>query len=86
MLLMVRVRSGSGPPDAVWLRGKEQATRLEFAGGLSAKILPGLSLYAQAGYQIAVNGETGVSCSSVALLPRSKTSSCGMRAATAFLS
>jgi hypothetical protein len=28
----------------------EQATRLEFAGGLSARILPGLSLYAQAGY------------------------------------
>ena len=27
----------------------EKATRLEFAGGLSAKILPGLSLYAQAG-------------------------------------
>lgn len=37
----------------------EQATRLEFAGGLSAKILPGLSLYAQAGYQFAVNGTDG---------------------------
>jgi outer membrane autotransporter protein len=36
----------------------EQATRLEFAAGLSAKILPGLSLYAQAGYQIAVSGST----------------------------
>jgi outer membrane autotransporter protein len=36
----------------------EQATRLEFAGGLSAKIRPGLSLYAQAGYQIAVSGST----------------------------
>ena len=31
----------------------EHATRLEFAGGLSAKLLPGLSLYAQAGYQLA---------------------------------
>ena len=29
----------------------EEATRLEFAGGLSAKLLPNLSLYAQAGYQ-----------------------------------
>ena len=37
----------------------EQATRLEFAGGLSAKILPGLSLYGQAGYQFAVNGTDG---------------------------
>jgi outer membrane autotransporter protein len=37
----------------------EQATRLEFAGGLSAKILPGLSLYAQAGYQFAVSGTDG---------------------------
>jgi outer membrane autotransporter protein len=36
----------------------EQATRLEFAGGHSAKILPGLSLYAQAGYQSAVSGNT----------------------------
>ena len=44
-------------PDAVLLA--EQATRLEFAGGLSAKILPGLSLYAQAGYQIAVSGTDG---------------------------
>jgi outer membrane autotransporter protein len=35
----------------------EQATRLEFAGGLSAKILPGLSLYAQAGYQFATSGQ-----------------------------
>ncbi|HEV2159980.1 autotransporter outer membrane beta-barrel domain-containing protein [Bradyrhizobium sp.] len=43
--------------DAVRLL--EQATRLEFAGGLSAKILPGLSLYAQAGYQFAVNGTDG---------------------------
>jgi outer membrane autotransporter protein len=33
----------------------ERATRLEFAGGLSAKILPGLSLYAQAGYQVATS-------------------------------
>jgi outer membrane autotransporter protein len=37
----------------------EQATRLEFAGGLSAKILPGLSLYAQAGYQFAVSDTDG---------------------------
>jgi len=37
----------------------EEATRLEFAGGLSAKILPGLSLYAQAGYQFAVSGTDG---------------------------
>jgi outer membrane autotransporter protein len=36
-----------------------QATRLEFAGGLSAKLLPGLSLYAQAGYQFAVDGTDG---------------------------
>ncbi|WP_245329288.1 hypothetical protein [Bradyrhizobium centrolobii] len=35
----------------------EQATRLEFAGGLSAKILPGLSLYAQAGYQLATSND-----------------------------
>ena len=33
--------------------------RLEFAGGLSAKILPGLSLSAQAGYQFAVSGTDG---------------------------
>jgi outer membrane autotransporter protein len=44
-------------PDSVLL--VEQATRLEFAGGLSAKILPGLSLYAQAGYQFAVSGTDG---------------------------
>jgi outer membrane autotransporter protein len=37
----------------------EQATRLEVAAGLSAKILPGLSLYAQAGYQVAVSGTDG---------------------------
>ena len=37
----------------------QDATRLEFAGGLSAKILPGLSLYAQAGYQFAVSGTDG---------------------------
>ena len=37
----------------------QQATRLEFAGGLSAKILPGLSLYAQAGYLVAVSGTDG---------------------------
>lgn len=43
--------------DSVPLR--EEATRLEFAGGLSAKLLPGLSLYAQAGYQFAVSGTDG---------------------------
>jgi len=44
-------------PDPVPLL--EQATRLEFAGGLTAKILPCLSLYAQAGYQFAVSGTDG---------------------------
>jgi outer membrane autotransporter protein len=44
-------------PDPVPLL--EQATRLEFAGGLSAKLLPGLSVYAQAGYQFAVSGTDG---------------------------
>jgi outer membrane autotransporter protein len=43
--------------DAVLL--SEQATRLEFAGGFSAKIRSGLSLYAQAGYQFAVNDTAG---------------------------
>jgi len=42
-------------PEAALL--SEQATRLEFAGGLSAKIRPGLSLYAQAGYQFATASE-----------------------------
>jgi outer membrane autotransporter protein len=37
----------------------EQATRVELAGGLSAKLRPGLSLYAQAGYQFAVSGTDG---------------------------
>jgi outer membrane autotransporter protein len=40
-------------PDPVPLI--EHATRLEFAGGLSAKLFPGLSLYGQAGYQIATS-------------------------------
>ena len=44
-------------PDPVPLL--EQATRLEFAGGFSAKIFRGLSLYAQAGYQFAVSGTDG---------------------------
>lgn len=44
-------------PESVLLA--EQATRLEFAGGLSAKLLPGLTLYAQAGYQFAVSGTDG---------------------------
>jgi hypothetical protein len=33
----------------------EQATELEFAGGISAKLGPGISLYAQAGYQFALD-------------------------------
>lgn len=36
-----------------------QATRLEFAGGLSAKLLPNVSLYAQGGYQFAMSGTDG---------------------------
>jgi outer membrane autotransporter protein len=35
----------------------EEATRLEFAGGLSAKLLPNLSFYAQAGYQFGTSGQ-----------------------------
>jgi outer membrane autotransporter protein len=34
----------------------EQATRLEFAGGVTAKLGSGVSLYAQAGYQFALDG------------------------------
>jgi outer membrane autotransporter protein len=34
----------------------EQATRLEFAGGMSAKLNASVSLYAQAGYQFALDG------------------------------
>jgi outer membrane autotransporter protein len=37
--------------DAVLL--DEQATRLEFAGGVTAKLSAQLSLYAQGGYQFA---------------------------------
>jgi outer membrane autotransporter protein len=33
----------------------EQATRLEFAGGLTAKLTDRLSLFAQGGYQFAAN-------------------------------
>jgi outer membrane autotransporter protein len=33
----------------------EQATRLEFAGGLTYKLQPNLSFYAQAGYQFAIS-------------------------------
>ena len=33
----------------------EEATRLEFAGGVTAKLGPGVSLYAQAGYQFALD-------------------------------
>jgi outer membrane autotransporter protein len=35
----------------------EQATRVEFAGGLSAKIFAGFSLYAQAGYQFSTSSQ-----------------------------
>jgi outer membrane autotransporter protein len=34
----------------------EQATRLEVAGGVTAKLNPGVSLYAQAGYQFGLDG------------------------------
>jgi outer membrane autotransporter protein len=34
----------------------EQATRLEFAGGVTAKLGGGVSLYGQAGYQFGLNG------------------------------
>jgi outer membrane autotransporter protein len=34
----------------------EQATRLEFAGGVTAKLSQGVSLYAQAGYQFGLDG------------------------------
>jgi outer membrane autotransporter protein len=37
----------------------EQATRLEFAGGITTKITLRMSLYAQAGYQFAVGGTDG---------------------------
>jgi outer membrane autotransporter protein len=33
----------------------EQATRLEFAGGVTASLGGGLSIYTQAGYQFAIN-------------------------------
>ena len=33
----------------------EEATRLEFAGGVTAKLGRGVSLYAQAGYQFALD-------------------------------
>ena len=35
----------------------EEATRLEFAGGVSAKLGPGVSLFAQAGYQFAARSD-----------------------------
>ncbi|MEM5299823.1 autotransporter outer membrane beta-barrel domain-containing protein [Burkholderia sp. JPY481] len=37
-----------------------QATRLEFAGGVTAKITGRLNLYAQFGYQLAVSGDSNV--------------------------
>jgi hypothetical protein len=44
--------------DGVWgdpVPLVEESTRLEFAGGLTAKIGPGISLYAQVGYQFALD-------------------------------
>jgi outer membrane autotransporter protein len=35
----------------------EEATRLEFAGGFSAKLLLNLSFYAQAGYQFGTSSQ-----------------------------
>ncbi|WP_420993801.1 autotransporter outer membrane beta-barrel domain-containing protein [Cupriavidus sp. 30B13] len=43
--------------DAVALEAA--ATRLEFAGGVTTRVTPRLSLYAQAGYQFAVGGTDG---------------------------
>jgi outer membrane autotransporter protein len=37
----------------------EEATRLEFAAGVTAKISRRMSLYAQAGYQFALGGTDG---------------------------
>jgi hypothetical protein len=34
----------------------EEATRLEFPGGVTAKLGGGVNLYAQAGYQFALDG------------------------------
>ena len=47
----------SGSPIAVPLL--EQATRLEFAGGITAKVNSSLSFYAQGGYQFAVGDTAG---------------------------
>jgi outer membrane autotransporter protein len=47
----------SGAPIAVPLL--EQATRLEFAGGITAKVNSSLSFYAQAGHQFAVGDTPG---------------------------
>jgi outer membrane autotransporter protein len=44
---------------------KEQATRLEFAGGLTTKINPHLSFYGQAGYQFAVSPTNAVARNAV---------------------
>ena len=37
----------------------EQATRLEFAGGITARVNSSLSFYAQGGYQFAVGDTAG---------------------------
>ena len=47
----------SGAPIAVPLL--EQATRLEFGGGITAKVNSNLSFYAQGGYQFAVGDTAG---------------------------
>jgi outer membrane autotransporter protein len=47
----------SGSPVAVPLL--EQATRLEFAGGITARVNSSLSFYAQGGYQFAVGDTAG---------------------------
>ena len=47
----------AGAPIAVPLL--EQATRLEFAGGMTARVNSSLSFYAQGGYQFAVGDTAG---------------------------
>ena len=47
----------AGAPIAVPLL--EQATRLEFAGGITARVNSSLSFYAQGGYQFAVGDTAG---------------------------
>jgi outer membrane autotransporter protein len=42
-------------PSAAQVPLRDQATRLEFAGGATYKLNPNLSFYAQAGYQFATD-------------------------------